>query len=80
MSVPISSELDPVALFDIKTYVFEYLIDGLVKDYSPILGRQNQVIDQYGNIMTLVYVFACIHLPIVLRRSLWGMRLGEIKK
>jgi hypothetical protein len=39
-------KLDLVALFDIQDYIFEYLVNGFVKDHFPVLGREYQVIDQ----------------------------------
>jgi len=66
-------KLDLVAFFDIQAYVFEYLVNGLVKDYFSVLGREYQVIDQYTDIMPLVYIFASIHISIVLRRKRRGI-------
>lgn len=72
-------KLDLVALFDIQAYLFEHLVNGFVKEHFPVLGREYQVIDQYSDIMALVYVFACIHIPIVLRRKRRGIIPEVIK-
>ena len=60
---PYFDEFDLITLFDLQTYLFEYAIDLLIDYYSPVFGRKHQVIQQYRNIMTFVYVFA--HIPIL---------------
>ena len=43
-----------VALLDVQTNVLDHAIYRLVEHRSPVLGRQNQMIDQYRNIMALM--------------------------
>ena len=47
---PDLQELDLISLFDVQTDVSEYLINGLVKDDSPVLCRKDQMVNQYGDI------------------------------
>ena len=51
-------KLDLVPLFDSKARLFEYLVN-LFIDYSPsVLRRKHDVVQQYRDVVTLVYVFA----------------------
>jgi len=43
-----------VTLLDVQTNVLDHAIYCLVKHRSPVLGGQNQMIDQYRNIMALM--------------------------
>lgn len=46
-------EIDRVVLIDIQTFLFEYLVNGFVKDHFLVLGWEYQVIDQYIDIILL---------------------------
>jgi len=67
-------ELDLVSLFDVQTDLFENLIYVLVEDDFPILGREDQMVDQNSDIIALVSVFAGTHIPLVLRRKRRGIK------
>lgn len=43
-----------VALLDVQTNLLDHAIYCLVEHGSPVLGRKNQMIDQYRNIMALM--------------------------
>lgn len=51
---PYLHKLHLVALLDVQTNVLDRAIYCLVEHDSPVLGRQNQMIDQYRNIMALM--------------------------
>ena len=75
---PDLQELVLISLFDVQTDVSEYLINGLVKNDSSVFCQKYQMVNQYGDIMSLVNIFAGTHKQI-LRRKRRGIQPGEIK-
>ena len=58
---PNLQKLDLIALRYLQTNIPNYSFNLCVKNQSPVLGWTNNVIDQYRNVVSLVYVFA--HAP-----------------
>lgn len=57
----VSANLDErylVAFADFQTGLFELLVNFPAKDYSPVLGRTDNVIEQQRDIMTLMDILA----------------------
>jgi len=59
-------KLHLVSFLNVQTDFTQHFINLIIKYYSSILGWENQVIDQYRYIMTLMNEFA--HKPILRRK------------
>lgn len=55
---PNFDELDLVAALNIETHIFENAINMFIKDYSPVLSRKHQVVQQNRYVVAFVYVIA----------------------
>ena len=73
---PNLQKFDLVALRNPKTYLFQNLINPIVKYSSTILRRKHQVIQQHRYVMTLMDILA--H-PQSLRRKRRGIQPKEIQ-
>jgi len=64
-------KLHLVSLLNVQTDFLQHCVNTFIKHSTPVFGRQNQMIDQDGNIMTLVYILT--HTP-SLRRKRRGIQ------
>jgi len=58
---PNFKKMDFISLFDLQTNLFQRLINCLIEHNSTIFGRTYEMIQQYRNIMRLMYIFAFAH-------------------